>query len=517
MPVIYLLDPPDWVRAGESIDILEPEDGIWYHATVKCSGTLDDNDRALRLTYSRFTDTMHKFSEIKENIRPHEEERMTKPRINAKLLTQLKKLKKHDSVMVHDSVTALITTNDPMRCEIVFEQYGIKKYEEITLVSNKESEVVQKKKTKNASKATKSSKGTTSKAATATKRKTTDNSNKFQKKRATVIMEVNEEPNPPALILSSSQHTGIETAPSDFNVDPPDSPMPSIGSHKSIHSMLQELNEKLTRVEQQNVSLKDTLQNVQAELVSLKTAITQHITDQPSTLPDLRLLGDESFTQLLNTSNPIPTPEPVPAGEILEAASAAAGIIQTVLPRSNSSITATPIALAVSKNTHGRTFSTINATDLNVSGSISQQAQSSSNQSGNVNVTQLSAGSNVTQSSVGNVSDLSLHNPKWKQYQLKAREKRDYFSWLLVNEIFSEAELKGRNCSGICADAKKKGKTKGALDPTKLTFVYDLCFHFFPLKGHESLSVSWTKCQDNINSRLRGRFGKENYLEPGTN
>ena len=223
---------------------------------------------------------------------------------------------------------------------------------------------------------------------------------------------------------------------------------------------------------------------------AVKDLLTQQQLDSPQ-----EILSDASFTQLMKDNGQIASNDPpISAPGIVERASIIAGIH----PRSNSSITANPIASAVANNSHGLAFATINMNDLNASSTPAPQS---------IQVAQ-------SDSSTGSVHGaLNMHNPRWKQLQVKAREKRDYFSYLVVNDIFTEQQLRGRNCSGICAEAKKKGRTKGALDAAKLTFVYDLAFHLFPLKGHESLSTAWTKCQDNINSRLRGRFGKENYLD----
>ena len=95
---------------------------------------------------------------------------------------------------------------------------------------------------------------------------------------------------------------------------------------------------------------------------------------------------------------------------------------------------------------------------------------------------------------------------------MQAGEKRDYFSWLVADDIFSDDEMKGRNCKGIC-DKTDKTKIKLPLDKTKLDLVHNIAFIYYPIQSHESMKLAWAKCIQNIDGRLRKKFPDGNYME----
>jgi hypothetical protein len=92
----------------------------------------------------------------------------------------------------------------------------------------------------------------------------------------------------------------------------------------------------------------------------------------------------------------------------------------------------------------------------------------------------------------------------WQLEVTRAKKSREYFSWLVVRKLFSDDQLKGRNCRGV---SNIPGVKKGALDIDKMLIVQGIVFHYFPpVEGEQGLL--WRECEKNIDSHLRSKFGK---------
>ena len=97
-----------------------------------------------------------------------------------------------------------------------------------------------------------------------------------------------------------------------------------------------------------------------------------------------------------------------------------------------------------------------------------------------------------------------MSNRKW--YYTKAdSQSRKKFAWHVLKEIFTKAELVGRNTSG-----RSNGKQeKLALNVEKLNIVREIVFYYWPLNpiedGNKNDSKLWNEFKEAINSSLHGK------------
>ena len=202
MPPEPPAETPEWLRSGTQVDVLCQSEGLWYCGIVESMG-VNGEEVVMVITFAGYEPEQHYLSNCKLNnqyalisyslalkvsrlyqflvmltsylkilnvfstvtflilvhgdIRPHEEDRILKPRIGAKILQVMKKMKKGEKVSIHGLADDCIIANDPMKGQMVLST-GLQKYEHLQLleqpskrtceVSDSEPEKPKKKKAK---------------------------------------------------------------------------------------------------------------------------------------------------------------------------------------------------------------------------------------------------------------------------------------------------------------------------------------------------------------------------------
>ena len=98
-----------------------------------------------------------------------------------------------------------------------------------------------------------------------------------------------------------------------------------------------------------------------------------------------------------------------------------------------------------------------------------------------------------------------IMDPKWNVVKSES-DSRANFAWKILQKLFTEQQLIGKNCSGRCPTP---GVTKEALSKdAKITILHDIVFWGLNVNPGESKSDAWKSCKVAIDTGLRRKAAK---------
>ena len=473
-------------------------------------------------------------------IRPHEEERVLDTRIPSRELSKLKKMSKGDRIEVHKLVIDTIKMNDPMRCKMDLVNAGIKGYEVLTPTENIHVNNTPSPKKRNRSPPPHPKKRTS--VVTPSPKNPKNKSQPMNtsmsltpppKKSKTVVPKLFGK-KPGAKVSSITAATVSSVGSPTFNVvNPYGNEFAQFKTDLGI--IKNDVQEMKSEIKTDLGIFKKELQEIKSDMIRLTDVV----------LNEIRAIGekqigfptDMSFTQLLQT----------PDADI--------PMLQNK-PSTPSTITKTSTLSTITKSTTPCTITKITPahpdTETNPQNSIDSnmlQPQPNTDTSPTfqnnfqvpstiTDITPLQTNHypylnpfsqstlfqpqvtpatsyqpqdtqatpfqppQVTRAPLA-LSDLANPlNPIWALIIVKAKS-REALAWYAVKKLFSDEQMKGRNCSGV---TNVKNRKKLQLDPSKLLMVRAICYHYYPCRPHEDSSDSWRKCEKAIDGHLRQKF-----------